>query len=156
MFDFSDPKCGGEEVVGPEVKRVDESLDVIKEACESCGGEEVVSDVRASEVLSHEEVEQISSALDSLHVEENFVWKHGVLESWHLVGKKVAKVDDAKGVGDASSSGKKVEEVASFDGGKKGVSRPPDIRQVRRGRTLFDWGAFNLEMKERCRVEDPP
>ena len=39
VFDFSDPKCGGEEVVGPEVKRVDESLDVIEEACESCGDE---------------------------------------------------------------------------------------------------------------------
>ena len=147
----------GEEVVGPEVKRVDESLDVIKEACESCGDEGVVGDVIASEVLSHEEVEKISSALDSLNVEENFVWKHGVLKSWHLVGKKVAKVDDAKGVGDASSSGKKVEEVASFGGGgEKEVNKPPDIRRIRRGRTLFDWGAFNLDMKERSRAEDPP
>ena len=89
------------------------------------------------------------------------MWKHGVLESWHLVGKKLGVVDDSKGVGDSSGSVEKEgEKVASVDdvegGGMKEASKPPDIRQVRRGRTLFDWEAFNIDMKERARVEEPP
>ena len=157
VYDFKDSRAGTDPVDmekrpdlrlpysrNPEVKRVD-----LEESCVEEDVYEEAFEVEANEVPSEEEVEQISSALDDLHVEESFVWKHGVLESWHLVGRKV-------GVGDSSSS-EKVENVSSFEGGgKKGVSEPPDIMRMRRGRTLFDWGAFNLEMKERARVEDPP
>ena len=141
------------EIKRPEVKRVDVegSMKVVSgETCESCGVDEEVVDARAREVPSKEEVEPISSALNDLHVEESFVWKHGVLESWHLVGRKV-------GVDASASSGEKVGNVSSFEGGgKKDVRKPPDIMRIRRGRTLFDWEAFNLDMKERSRVEDPP
>ena len=117
---------------------------------ESCELDEIVDD-RPSDVPSEkEEVEQILGALASLQLEESFVYKHGVLESWHLVGKKLG-VD--------SSSVEKVGEVAivsEVGGSKKEASVPPDLRKVRRGRTPFDWKAFNAEMKERARVEDPP
>ena len=73
-----------------------------------------------------------------------------------MVGKKVDNVDDAKGVGTTSSS-ERVEYVSSFEGGgRKNLRKPPDILRMRRGRTLFDWGAFNLELHERSRVDDPP
>ena len=126
-------------------------------------GLEEACDVEASEVPSEEEVEQISSALEELHVEESFVWKHGVLDSWHLVGKKVPKDEEAKGVNKSTSkktsSGERLEFVGSFEGGSRRGKKmkPPKFRgEIRRGKTLFDWEAFGLEMLERRKVDYPP
>ena len=175
VYDFSDPKAGTEAVDiskrpdlrlpfprMPEVKRVDEEEPSSEEAYEVFGFEKAC-DVEASEVPSLEEVEQISSALDELHVEESFVWKHGVLDSWHLVGKKVPNVDDVKGIGKGScskdASDERVEFVGSFEGGcrRSKKMKPPKFRgEIRRGKTLFDWEAFGLEMFERRKVDYPP
>ena len=110
-------------------------------------------DDRPCVIPDEKEDEQLSGTLANLQLEESFVYKHGVLESWHLVGKKL-------GVDPSSSSATKVNEVASVDVGgsatRKYVNKPPDPRKVRRGRTPFDWEAFYAEMKERARVEDPP
>ena len=139
-FDFHHPEIGGQERVPQEVKRVDceESIELDEE-----------DEDRPSEIPNEKEVEQISGALASLQLEESFVYKHGVLESWHLVGKKLG-VD--------SSSVEKSNEVASVEvgGRRKEASEPPDLRKVRRGRTQFDWEAFNIEMKDRARGKDPP
>ncbi len=143
-FDFSSPETQGEEVQG-EVKTV-ESNDPIE-----------LDDDERQCVVPKVKDDLLTGTIANLQLEENFVWKHGVLESWHLVGKKVASIDDAKGVDASSSSGKKVGEVASFSSsGEKGASKPPDLRQVRRGRTQFDWDAFYLEMEERARPDDDP
>ena len=140
------------------MKRVDlEEPSVEDDAYEAYGVEEVFD-----EVPDDEEVEQISSALDDLLVEESFVWKHGVLDSWHLVGKKVPIVEDAKGKGSskkASSGDERVEFIGSFEGGyRRNVKmKPPKFRgEIRRGKTLFDWEAFGLEMLGRRKVVYPP
>jgi Retrotransposon gag protein len=142
----------------PEVKRVDVEESRVEENVY-----EEAFEVEASEEPSEEEVEQISSALDDLHVEESFVWKHGVLDSWHLVGRKVPNVDDAKGKGKGSGSkscgDERVEFVGSFEGGsRRSVKmKPPKFRgEIRRGKTLFDWEAFGLEMLGRRKVDYPP
>ena len=173
VYDFTDARAGTDPVDiatrpdlrlpyarNPEVKRVDvEEPSVEGDAYEVFGVEEGY--VEANEVPCEEEIEQISSALDELHVEESFVWKHGVLDSWHLVGKKVPNVDDAKGVGkgSGSKSGERIEFVGSFEGGSRRSKKmkPPKFRgEIRRGKTLFDWEAFGLEMLERRKVDYPP
>ena len=99
----------------------------------------------------------LTGNIDNLELEESFVYKHGVLESWHLVGKKlgVEPPDPSP-----SSSTTKWNEVASIDPGggiKKSAKELPFPKAVRRGRTPFDWEAFHAEMEERTKsVDDPP
>ena len=175
VYDFTDSRAGTDPVdiekrpdlrlpfsSRPEVKRVDVEEPSKEEDAYEVYGLEEACDVEANEVPSEDEVEQITSALDELHVEESFVWKHGVLDSWHLVGKKVPKDEDAKRIGKSeksSSGGERVEFVGSFEGGSRRGKKmkPPKFRgEIRRGKTLFDWEAFGLEMLERRKVDYPP
>ena len=81
------------------------------------------------------------------------------------IGRKVPNIDDAKGIGKGSSSKSKscederVEFIGSFEGGcrRSKKMKPPKFRgEIRRGKTLFDWEAFGLEMLERRKVDYPP
>ena len=139
-YDLSHPDRG-EEVVLRDVKAVDvHDIDELDDEGPSVGPE-----VKEDDLLT--------GNIANLQLEESFVYKHGVLESWHLVGKKLGVEPP-----DPSSSVFKENQVLSVDPGgvaTKSAKELPFPKAVRRGRTPFDWEAFN-EMKERARVEDPP
>ena len=132
-------------------------------------GEEVVQDVKAVESEDPKELEKerpcvvpkvkvddlVSDAIANLQLEESFVYRHGELESYHLIWKP-PRVEPP----DPSSSVSKENQVLSVDPGggtKKSAKELPFPKAVRRGRTPFDWEAFHAEMKEREKsVYDPP
>ena len=140
-FDFSSPETQGEEVLRDVVKAV-ESKDPneLEEEGSPCVEPKVKDDLLTGNVAN-------------LELEESFVYKHGVLESWHLVGKKlgVEPPDPSP-----SSSAIKRNELLSIDPGGR-AKKLPFPKAVRRGRTPFDWEAFHAEMEERAKsVDDPP
>ena len=140
-YDFSGR---GEEIAREAVKAVDVEVPIEFEE-RPC----VVPVVKENDLLS--------GTVANLQVEENFVWKHGVLESWHLVGKKLGVEPPDPST---SSSATKENQVASIDpggGASMRAKKLPFPKAMRRGRTPFDWEAFHAEMKEREKsVEDPP
>ena len=79
-----------------------------------------------------------------------------MLESWHLIGKKLG----VEPPDSSSSSATKECQVLSVDpggGATKSAKELPFPKAARRGRTPFDWEAFHAEMKEREKsVDDPP
>ena len=136
-FDFSSPETQGE--VLREAVKVVKSKDPneLEEEGSPCVEPKGKDDLRTGNIAN-------------LELEESFVYKHGVLESWHLIGKKL-RVEPP----DPSTS-KELNQVASIDPGGE-AKKLPFPKAVRRGRTPFDWEAFHAEMKEREKsVEDPP
>ncbi len=138
-FDFSSPERRDE--VQSEVKAVGAKVpnELDERAC----------------VVPEEKDDLFSGNIANLELKESFVYKHGVLESWHLVGKKLGVEPP-----DPSSSVAKENQVLSVDpggGATKSAKELPFPKAVRRGRTPFDWEAFHAEMKERAKsVDDPP
>ena len=108
-------------------------------------------------IVPEEKDDLFTGNIANLELEESFVYKHGVLESWHLVGKKLGVEPP-----DPSSSVSKKNEVASVDVSGNAPKKRSEIelpfpKAARRGRTPFDWEAFHAEMKERAKsVDDPP
>ena len=86
----------------------------------------------------------LTETIANLELHESFVYKHGVLESWNLVGKKLGIEPP-----DPSSSVSKENQVSSVDWGGFDIEKRDKV--TRRGRTPFDWEAFNLEMQERAK-----